>query len=127
MGLRIRINGPSGDLGSQTMNSAMDFCQGPIELQNMPQGKPSTKIRGGRRIGDVLAPNRPLNHRVFPQGFQIIDKISANKRIGRQSQDMLRFRVSPLSFLYLNMFIQDTRDFQRFRHAIEQRKTGMNG
>ena len=127
MGLGIRINRPSFHLGPKAMNAAMDFRQGPIELQNMTQGKPSTKIRGGRRIGDVLAPNRSLNHRVFPQGFQIIGKISADKRIGRQSQYILRFRVSPLSFFYLNIFIQDTRDFQRLRHGIEQRKTCMNG
>jgi hypothetical protein len=30
------------------MNAVMDFCQGPIELQNMPQGEPAKKIRGGQ-------------------------------------------------------------------------------
>src|SRR5208337_5075191 len=84
MRLGIRINGPSRHLRAKMINVLMDFRHSPIELQNMSQGKSSAEISSGRRIGDVLTPNHLLNDHIFPEGFQVIQEIAADKRISSE-------------------------------------------
>ena len=127
MGFGIRINDPSFHLRTKRINVLLDFRHGPIELRNMSQGKSSAEIGSGRRIRNILSPNRFLNGPIFPEGFQVIQEIAADKRIGRQGQNIFGFRISPFSLFDVNMFIQGSRNFQGLGDGIEERKARMNG
>ena len=57
--LRIHIDRPTGYLWTMLINPLFNICKCPIQLQQMPQRKPTAEIPCSRRIGKILSPYDP--------------------------------------------------------------------